>query len=173
MSVSKFINPEEWKNIERGYYYQAAMYYLSNTMQPLRFLERINDGETYKINTRTGNFDAVNGRAVEQDIVVTLKPRQVIVLSNDRLNQNKGFEYVQILPIFSLKHSDSVNSWYDNLKKDLHPGFVYIPRGRYGLAVDLTQVSTIHKSLLLKKQTKVPKDRMNFIDSQALELLDL
>lgn len=120
-------------------------------MQPLRFLELIDDG-TYRIKTRTGDFNPVDGRAVEQDIVVTIKPRQVIVLSNDVMNQNKNYEYVQILPLFSLSHRDSIKPWYNNLQNDLHPGFVYIPRGRYGLAVDLTQVSTIHKSLLLKKQ---------------------
>lgn len=172
MSQSIFIDPEKWGNIERGYYYQAAMYYLSDTEQPLRFLET-SDDETYKIKKRHGNFNAVNGRAVEQDIVVTLKPRQIIVLSNDKMNKSKNFEFVQILPVFSLTYHDSMKPWYQNLKNDAHSGFVYIPRGKYGLAIDLTQVSTIHKSLLLKKQYKVPKDRMDFIESQLLELLDL
>ncbi len=178
MSESEFINPEKWKNINRGYFYQAAMYYLSNTEQPLRFLEFNDEENSYKIVQRYGDFSPVKvegrKRAVEQDIVITLKPRQVILISNDRINQNKDFEYVQVLPVFGLTYQDSNRPWYQDLKNDNHIGFAYLPRGTsHGVAVDLTQVSTIHKSLLLKKQSKVPEDRLEFIESHLLELLDL
>lgn len=177
MSESKFVNPEKWKEIKRGYFYQAAMYYLSDTEQPLRFVDK-SDNHTYTINKKIGNFDpvTVDGklRAVEQDIVITVKPRQVIVLSNNKLNQSKQFEYVQVLPVFSLSYENSKQGWYSKLVQDIHLGFAYLPRRKgFGLAVDLTQVSTIHKSLLLRKQSKVPYDRMTFIESQLLELLDL
>lgn len=153
------------------------MYYLSDTKQPLRFVESYNDKE-FKIVKRYGDFRParIDGRyrAVEQDVIVTLKPRQVIVISNDIMNQSKNFEFVQVLPVFSLTHKDSTKSWYEDLKNDKHIGFAYIYREQgYGLAVDLTQVSTIHKSLLLQKQSKVSKSRFTFIESHLLELLDL
>ena len=168
MSDPIFINPKNWKNIKRGYFYQAAMYYLSDTEQPLRFVEGNDDG-TYSIDKRIGNFDPiiVNGRpgAVEQDVIITVKPRQVIILSNNNMNQSQQFEYIQLLPVFSLSKAETFKAWYKDLLKDEQLGFAYINNSRHGLRVDLTQVSTIHKSMLLKEQKEVPKDRMSHIYS--------
>lgn len=177
MLGSGFIDPKTWKNIKRRYFYQAAMYYLSDTEQPLRFIEK-DSATTYKITRRPGDFRpkkiAERNRAVEQEIAITLKPRQVIVISNDQLNQREEFGYVQVLTVFSLTRRHSKKAWYQYLINDRHPGFVFIRRRKgYGVSVDLTQVSIIHKSLLLKEQSKVPSERMHFIESRLLELLDL
>jgi len=176
LSEPIFINPKNWKSIKRGYFYQAAMYYLSDTEQPLRFVER-NDDSTYSIDKRIGNFDPIivdgRPRAVEQDVIVTVKPRQVIILSNNNMNQSQQFEYIQVLPVFSLSRAETFKPWYKDLLKDEQLGFAYINNSRHGLRVDLTQVSTIHKSMLLKEQREVPEDRMRFIESHILELLDL
>lgn len=84
--------------MKRGYFYQAAMYYLSDMEQPLRFIEP-NENGTFSIVRRIENFQPreIGGRkrAVEQNVVVTVKPRQVIVLS-----QNRHFEYVQMYKQF-------------------------------------------------------------------------
>lgn len=112
-------------------------------------------------------------RAVEQDVIITVKPRQVIILSDNKMNQSKQFEYIQVLLVFSLDKAETTKPWYKDLLKDNQLGFAYINNKRHGLRVDLTQVSTIHKSMLLKEQKEVPKDRMSFIESHLLELLDL
>jgi hypothetical protein len=173
---SKFVNPENWQDIERGYFFQAAMYYLSDTEQPLRFLKSESDN-TYTVEKRNGNFDPiiVEGvpRAVEQDIVITVKPRQVIVLSNNKLNQSTDFHFVQVAPVLGITPTNARSGWYKDLVNDKLTGFAFISRGRFGVEVDLTQISTIHKSMLLKKQTKVPVNRLEFIDSHIVELLDL
>lgn len=176
MSESMFINPDSWKDIKRGYFFQAAMYYLSDTEQPLRFLKSNDDG-TFTMERRNGNFDPIvidgKPKAVEQDIVITVKPRQVIVLSNDKLNQSTDFHYVQVAPVLGISQENSMSGWYRDLVNDKHTGFAFIPKGRYGVEVDLTQITTIHKSMLLRIQSKVPVGRMSFIDSHILELLDL
>lgn len=152
------------------------MYYLSDTEQPLRFLKSESDN-TYTVEKRNGNFDPIfiDGvpRAVEQDIVITVKPRQVIVLSNNKLNQSTDFHYVQVAPVLGISPVNAESGWYQDLVNDKLTGFAFIPKGKYGVEVDLTQISTIHKSMLLKKQAEVPINRMEFIDSHILELLDL
>jgi len=177
VTESRFINPENWRDIERGYFYQAAMYYLSDTEQPLKFLVSDDDG-VLSIEERNGNFAPIvddNGRkkAVEQTVIITVKPRQVVVLSNNvvisQINSN-----IFKLPRFLDCQQKNVNTnWYNDLVSDMLEGFAYIPNRNYGVEVDLTQISTIHKSMLLEKQSKVPTDRMEFIESQILEVLDL
>jgi hypothetical protein len=176
VSDSVFINPENWQDIEKGYFFQAAMYYLSDTEQPLKFLVSDENG-VLSIEERNGDFDPIEidgiKKAKEQDIVVTVKPRQVIILSNDTVNQSSKFEYIQIAPVLGLYRNNIRTSWYNDLINDNLEGFAYIPKGRYGVEVDLTQITTIHKSMLLVKQSKVPTDRMAFIESQIVDILDL
>ncbi|RXI96322.1 hypothetical protein DS745_21605 [Anaerobacillus alkaliphilus] len=152
------------------------MYYLSDTEQPLKFIVRKEDG-TISIEKRNGNFDPIvvdgNKRAVEQNVLITVKPRQAIILSNDVINRSDNFSYVEVAPVFGLTERNSEELWYEDLINDRLEGFAFISKGRYGIEVDLTQITTIHKSMLLKKQTMVPKHRMDFIESQILEQLDL
>lgn len=153
------------------------MYYHSDTEQPLKFLVS-DDKAVLSIEERNGNFDPVigdNGRstAVAQDVVVTVKPRQVVVLSNDKVNQSDRFSFVQVAPVFGLYENNTRRSWYRDLVSDNLEGFAFVPRGRYGIEVDLTQITTIHKSMLLRKQSQVHPDRMAFIESQILDQLDL
>lgn len=171
-----FINPKNWKDINRGYFYQAAMYYLSDTEQPLRFIKK-NADDTFNIEKRHGDFSPIKmdgvKRAVEQDIAITVKPRQVIVVSNDIMNKNPNFEYIQVLPVLGVYQSNTKKPWYQRLISDQLPGFAFIHKGQYGVKVDITQISSIHKSMLLEKQSMVPTERMEFIESQMLEVLDL
>ncbi|KEF38952.1 hypothetical protein M670_01768 [Schinkia azotoformans MEV2011] len=177
MADSIFIDKSNWKYIKRGYFFQAAMYYLSDTEQPLRFLVS-NDEGVLSIEERNGDFDPIileNGKkqAKEQDIIITVKPRQVIILSDDKINESEQFEYIQIAPVLGISDKDIVKPWYRKIQEDNLTGFAFIPRGENGIKVDLTQVTSIHKSMLLEKQSKVPTERMAFIDSQIVELLDL
>lgn len=130
MTESSFINPANWREIEKGYFFQAAMYYLSDTKQPLRFLKSNGDG-SFIIETKNGDFDPVikegKKKALEQDIIITVKPRQVVVLSNDLINQSNKFEYIQVAPVLGLCYKDSIKNWYNELINDKLEGFAYIP----------------------------------------------
>ncbi|MFC7063953.1 hypothetical protein [Halobacillus seohaensis] len=177
MPHSRYIHPENWGEIEKGYFFQAAMYYLSDTEQPLKFLMTDENGNL-SVEERHGNFDSIigpNGRpsAVEQDVVVTVKPRQVVILSNNNVNQSERFKYVQVAPVFGIKGYETKKPWYEDLKDDSLEGFVFVPKGRNGIAIDLTQISTIHKSLLLEKQDYLRQPRMDFLESQLLDQLDI
>lgn len=160
MSASMFINPKNWHQIERGYYFQAAMYYPSDTKQPLRFLTE-EDGST-TIQVRNGDFSPieVDGRkkSREQEVVMKFKPRQVIIISNDTFNKDRNFEYVQVVPVLSISRNNKNAPWYNKLIQDQLPGFVFINKGKYDVEVDVTEVTSIHKSLLLEKQKKFLKN---------------
>ncbi|MFD1068239.1 type II toxin-antitoxin system PemK/MazF family toxin [Oceanobacillus locisalsi] len=137
-----------------------------------------NSDGTFNVSRRNGNFDPVvnkNGDrvAVEQDIKIAVKPRQVIVVSNDNLNYSKDFGYVSVAPVLGIKSQDKSKRWYHDLINDKLPGFAYIKLGGYEKEVAVAQISTIHKSMLLRKQSKVPDERMEFIENQILEQFDI
>lgn len=78
--------------------------------------------------------------------MITVKPRQVIIISENKLNKSKQFEYVQVVPVLGISKKDTLKPWYKKLREDHLVGFAFIPFGKYGTKVDLTQLTTIHKS---------------------------
>lgn len=181
MEVNKltgFLNRENWKQIERGYEFEAAILYPSDTKRPLSFfIPNKNNPLEGKIVDQIGNFspEIIEGRprAREQQVVVTIKPRKVIIVTNNIINQNEEFEYILIAPINTIKLSEKSKDWYEKLIYDEHPIFTYIPKGNIERYVDLSQIMTIHKSLLLTKYDKIPDERMELIDENLLQCLSL
>ncbi|MBM0064795.1 type II toxin-antitoxin system PemK/MazF family toxin [Alkalicoccobacillus gibsonii] len=177
MSKIDFKQRKNWHIIERGCFYQAAMPYMSDTEQPLKFLTSDESGKLSFVE-RTDDFlpaEDENGRktAVPQDIIVTVKPRQVVVLSNDVLNKSRDYSYVQVAPVYGLYKTDTTRWYYEDLINDKLEGSVYVPSNGYGIRIDLIQITSIHKSMLLQKQRKVDKERMELIESELVGLLDL
>jgi mRNA-degrading endonuclease toxin of MazEF toxin-antitoxin module len=176
--LSDFLTKQSWGDIERGFEYNAAMFYPSDTKRPLSFFipesEGSNKGE---IKNHIGDFKPiiVNGKhqAKEQLVVMTIKTRRVVVLSNDEINQESGFEYILVAPINTIKPNERSKDWYSKLKEDEHPIFSYLPNGEYERYVDLSQTVSIHKSLLLKKHNQVNSDRMEVIENNLLQCLSL
>src|SRR5690606_33866831 len=141
------------------------------------FIPDSSDPEKGILHNDMGDFSAqlVNGsmRAIEQKIIMTVKPRKVVVLTSDEINQNNDFEYILVAPINTIKPQEKQKNWYQLLKEDQHPIFVYIPFANYERYVDLTQTTTIHKSLLLKKLNKVNPDRIDALEENLLHCLSL
>ena len=99
---------------------------------------------------------------------MTVKPRKVVVLTNDEINQNEYFEYILVALINTIKPNEKHKEWYHKLINDEHPIFTYIPKGKLERYVDLSQTMSIHKSLLLRKSDPIPEDRMKVIDDNLL-----
>jgi len=123
--------------------------YPSDTERPLLFfLPDEDDNEHGRLSRDRGDFSAqiVNGnrRAREQKIVMTVKPRRVIVITSDEINQSEEFEYILVAPINTIKSAEKTKDWYKSLKEDKHPIFVYCPNGRYERYIDVSQITTIH-----------------------------
>lgn len=176
--MSDFLAKKSWEHIERGYEFEAAMFYPSDTKRPLSFFIPESEGSTKgEIIIRVGDFSPkmVEGtkRALEQKIVMTIKPRRVVILSSNEINKSKEYEYILVAPINTIKESEKTKDWYSKLKDDEHPIFTYLPNVSLERYVDLSQTVSIHKSLLLRKLQEVPEQRMEVIEENLLQCLSL
>lgn len=176
--MSDFLEKVSWKYIERGYEYEAAMLYPSDTKRPLSFFISENeDSNKGEIVDSIGDFNPirVNGRlqAKEQKVVVTVKPRRVVVLTDNEINKLEDFEYILVAPINTIKEHEKRKDWYSKLKDDEHPIFTYVPNGNIERYVDLSQTVSIHKSLLLHKKQEIAPDRMVVLEENLLQCLSL
>lgn len=176
--VSDFLDKASWGNVERGYEFEAAILYPSDNKRPLSFFIPDVEGSTYgKIVDSIGDFKPVRidgkSRAKEQMVVMTIKPRRVVILSSNEINQNTNFEYILVAPINTVKQFEKAKEWYQLLKEDSHPIFTYLPNGNIERYVDLSQTVSIHKSLLLKKYGETPPERMEALESNLLQCLSL
>jgi mRNA-degrading endonuclease toxin of MazEF toxin-antitoxin module len=172
--VSNFIDKASWKYIDRGFEFEAAMVYPSDTKRPLSFFvpDPTNPNKGV-IHENIGNFAPVNNQAIEQKIVMTIKPRRVVILSDDEINHMEDYEYILVAPINTIKRYEKQKEWYKKVIQDNHPIFAYLPNGNLERYVDLSQTTTIHKSLLLRKLSQVPPDRMDVLEQTLLECLSL
>lgn len=175
-----FVLKESWRNIERSFIFDAAIYYPSDTKRPLMFFIPDEADSNKGILTRTmGDFSprVVSGRrqAVEQKVVVTLKPRRVVVLSTNEMNQNEEFEFILVAPIMSITDFDKTKPWYKKMLTDEHPFFLHLPECVTGKEcyVDLSELTSIHKSMLLHKHGCVTEERMIVLQDLLSECLDL
>lgn len=162
--MSDFLSKESWENIERGFEFQAALFY--NKKRPLSFFVPDSEGSNKgEIKNSIGDFSPVEidgkYRANEQFVVMTFKPRNVILLTSDDINKSEEYQYVLVAPINTIKEYEKSKDWYSILKDDEHPIFTYLPKGSLERYVDLSQTVSIHKSLLLKKLNKVSDERWN------------
>ncbi|MCZ2259851.1 type II toxin-antitoxin system PemK/MazF family toxin [Sporosarcina sp. G11-34] len=176
--MADFLDKEKWSEIKRGFEFEAAMIFPSDTKRPLSFFKPDLDDPSKGIITRgIGDFSAqkIDGifRANTQKIVVSIKPRKVVVLSSDIINEGESFEYILVAPINTIKEREKSKAWYSLLTADNHPIFTFLPNKRFPRYIDLTQTIGIHKSLLLKKYGYIGDERLEMLDSNLLECLSL
>lgn len=175
-----FLNKSNWDKILRGYIFEAVIFYPSDTKRPLLFFipEEGNKNKGSLV-TKIGNFEPneKDGKkfAIEQQVVVGLKPRRVLLLSNDDLNKSTEFEYVQVAPIMTISPKDKIKSWYLKTKQDEHPVFVYLADSITGKEcyIDISEIMSIHKTTLLERKEKLPDERMLVVEDNILECLAL
>lgn len=175
-----FLNNKGWTDILRGYLYDAAMFYPSDTKRPLDFFIPDDDNDSRGTLIKDiGDFRPVQVdgkfRATEQKIIVTLKPRKVLVITNDELCQNENIEFVHIAPIMSIYDRDKSKGWYQKAVNDQHPFFVYLPKNITGREcyIDISEVASIHKSMLLRKLNRLPQERLEIVEETIIQWLDL
>lgn len=106
--MSGFLRKESWEKIERGYEFEAAMLYPSDTKRPLSFYVPDAEGSSKgEIKNSIGDFKPIEvegkRRAKEQMVVMSIKPRGVVILTSDEINQSPDFEYILVAPVNSIK----------------------------------------------------------------------
>ncbi|MFS0643668.1 type II toxin-antitoxin system PemK/MazF family toxin [Siminovitchia sp. 179-K 8D1 HS] len=176
--MSYFINKERWKEIERGFEFEAAMLFPSDAKRPLSFfVPDEGNAKRGSITTEIGDFSPIKVgetfKANTQQIVMNIKPRKVVVLSSDEINKNENFEYILVAPINTIKPNQKIKDWYKQLISDRNPIFTYLPKGNLDRYIDLSQTIGIHKSLLLKKYSYIGKERMEILENDLLQCLSL
>jgi len=176
----RYLNVDNWSEINRGHLFEAVIYYPSDTKRPLTFFIPDEDNRSRgSVVASIGDFNAkeINGRmrAIEQHAIVGLKPRKVLILSNDSFNVSPEFEFVQVAPIMSIEDRDRLKQWYIKAKNDDHPAFVYLPVEITGKEcyVDISEIMSIHKSMLLSRIKALTTERLKIVEENILECLDL
>ncbi|MFH6684611.1 type II toxin-antitoxin system PemK/MazF family toxin [Bacillus amyloliquefaciens] len=176
--MSDFLTKEKWGNIERGTEYVAAFMFPSDTKRPLSFfIPEPTNPKKGSLESSIGDFRPkyVEGKpqAQVQQVVVSIKPRNVVVISSDEINHSEEFEYILVAPINTIKANERNRDWYALLTDDEHPIYTYLPKADIERYVDLSQTVSIHKSMLLGKRDQVDKERWSILEENLLYCLSL
>lgn len=127
-----------------------------------------------------GNFEPVEVdgalKSQEHNVVVGMKQRRVVVLSNNRFSQDNSYEYIYVAPIMSVHEKDRGKKWYAKMINDDHPTNIYIPRRHDGYEryISLAQIMSIHKGSLLRNvHEEIEEERLGLVGSHLNYILDL
>lgn len=179
-----FLNRDNWSEIKRGHVFDAVSYYNTDTRRPLTFFIPDKDQQdeqtiTGKLVTNPGDFEPVmvdgQMKSQEHKVVVGMKQRRVVVLSNNQFSQNNSYEYIYVAPIMSVHLKDQEKTWYKKMIKDQHPTNIYIPTSDgYERYISLAQITSIHKGSLLRNvHETIHDERLSLVGSNLNFILDL
>jgi hypothetical protein len=148
----KFISPDSWGDIQRGWIYESAIPFIGE--RPLSFFHRDSVNKSQgTVAKNNGDFKPGN----TYEIILPLKQRKVVVISNDDICHNKYRINVTVAPILSIADHEKKENWYRQAKEGTHPFFVYLPEdvtGRESIIV-VSDLTTIHKNMLLNDKKDI------------------
>lgn len=154
---SKFLDESNWSLINHGWIFEAAVPYVSE--RPLDFfIPNANNPDTGTVvNGTKVQMQAQFLDGKEKQVVLKVKPRKVLILSNDELNHDASHYDVTVAKIYSIKDSEHSEPWYDPTVEGTHPFFVYLESSITGKEcyIDLSTVTTIHKNMLLEEKLNI------------------
>jgi hypothetical protein len=148
----KFIAQDSWDKIQRGWIYECAVPYISE--RPLSFFQREKDDRNKgSVAKNNGDFKPMT----TYEIVLPLKQRKVVVLSNDDICGNKHKYNVVIAPVISILPNEVKEPWYDQAVEGTHPFFVYLPKEITGREcfVNTSDIMSVHKNMLLNDKKDI------------------
>jgi len=180
---TRYMDSNNWGEIERGWVFEAAMLYSpSDTYRPLSFFRPDEDNPdrgsiVYEFGDFAPKKDPVTGEYQQEEnrsVVIGIKPRKVIVLSNNIINHSKEWKYIMVAPMF---RTYEYESFFDDVISGRHPYFAYFPKVEHGTTlhrhVDVSQTISIHKGVLLERKEKVPELTMELIEELLIENMSL
>lgn len=181
----RFLDRDNWNEIKRGHVFDAVSYYNTDTRRPLTFfipdeIQQEDRPITGKLVESIGEFASIEVDGVlkskEHRVVVGMKQRRVVVLSNNRFSQDNSYEYIYVAPIMSVHDKDRGKKWYSKMLIDEHPTNIYVPRhdDGYERYISLAQITSIHKgSLLRNMHEEIHDERLALVGSHLNYILDL
>jgi len=170
LSRLHFSDYDNWKDIEKQYIFEAWVPFVSD--RPLQFFVPREGCE--KEGFLTDIIDD-NTPSSQHQIVSDLKRRKVVVLTSDELSKSLTFPDVLVAKIITVKEHHRQQDWYRLLLRDEHPLAVYLPKSITGeeCYINMAQITTIGKKLLIEKQQLLPADRMEIVEQRYEEIADL
>lgn len=165
----KFLDQSNWSEIRRGLMYEAAIPFVGK--RPLDFF--IPDPDNQYRGTVVGKNGDFRPSEIQQ-VVVRLKQRKVVVVSQDSNNTNNAIHNITVAPISSIEPHERDKEWYKLAVNGTHPFFVYLPEDITGKEcfVNVSSITTIHKNLLLNSKQDL-SDYMPTVDDRLEYYLSL
>ncbi|WP_336784137.1 hypothetical protein [Paenibacillus illinoisensis] len=171
-----FMDKSKWSLIKKGWIFEAAVPYVGE--RPLDFfIPDKKDSFRGKVVRGTSvalSEDFTEGGNTVYQVVLDLKPRKVVVLSNDELNSSETQLDVMVAKFYSITDKDKSESWYELAVNGTHPFFVYLGQEVTGreCIIDLSTITTIHKNMLLEEKLDITSI-MPVIESKIQYCFDL
>jgi len=149
---SKFLDKQNWSLIKRGWIFEAAMPYIPK--RPLDFFIP-DDDCNYRGTCVSVNEAFLTGKV--HQVVLSIKPRKVVVISADVLNEDTEHFDVTVAKIYSIYEEDKTEPWYQPTVEGTHPLFAYLPKNVTGREcyIDLATATNIHKNMLLEEKMDI------------------
>jgi mRNA-degrading endonuclease toxin of MazEF toxin-antitoxin module len=101
---------------------------------------------------------------------IRLKLRPVLVVQNNAITAQRGYEYVLIAPIYSVKEKHRSSPSFAQLLSNRFPQIFYLDRREQGVTrpsyVALAQIQLLHRSVLREYRGALGEDEMNQIDER-------
>lgn len=163
-----FSDPDNWEEIEKQSIFEAWVPFVAQ--RELQFYIPNPEKENHGI--ITGIIDD-SSHDSEHFIVSKMKRRKVIVLTKDELCQDVMFPDVLVAKIISIK--DKTSRPYKLMVENKHPFFIHLPEHITGEEsyINMAQVTTIGKTLLIQKQSMLPRDQMAIVEEMYAKCVDL
>jgi len=165
----KFLDQKNWSNIKRGWIYEAAIPYTGE--RPLDFF--IPDPDCPYRGTIVGRNGEFRPKETHY-VVLGLKQRKVVVVSNDDICNDINRFDVTVAPIYTIYDEDKREQWYNDVISGNHLFYSYLPKHVTGreCVVDLSNLVTIGKNMLLNDKKDI-SDYMKDINEKMEYCLQL
>ncbi|MGC9336460.1 MAG: type II toxin-antitoxin system PemK/MazF family toxin [Anaerolineae bacterium] len=108
---------------------------------------------------------------------IQFKLRPVLVVQNDTITSQSGYEYVLVAPIYSLKDKHGSKPGFEHLLAQRLPQVFYLDRREQGVTrpsyVALAQLQLLHRSMLKEQRGALTAAEMLQIDERLRFCLGL
>lgn len=133
-------------------------------------------GDALQAAVSTGDAQ-VSGDAIGFVAEIQFKLRPVLVVQNDEITAQQGYEYVLVAPIYSVKRKHRERSAFALLLENRLPQIFYLDRREQGVTrpsyVALAQIQLLHRSVFKEHRGALAESEMVQIDDRLRFCLGL
>lgn len=182
--MSRYEDHQYWSEIGKQQIFEAWVPHVAN--RPMGFFVPFNDGQdiellqrepyiTKPIEGMVTNQIQDNSIFSEHLVVNKLKRRRVVILTGTEWCVDETYPVVNVAKIVSIKPDRKGTKWHQTVVNGDHPFFVHLPEEITGVEsyINMAQVTTIGKKLLITKYGQMRADIMRSIEKTYNKIVDL